>query len=100
MPIVHFEKENKSVEVNSCWNLRKVAQKSGVNLYSGIHKIFNCHGMGLCGSCAVDVDDETALSPKRRGEEKLLIKNNLNNGKTRLACQCLVYKDAKVTTRG
>jgi ferredoxin len=53
MPTVKFVNEKKSVEVPQGANLRKEALKNGVNVYWGPHKVFNCHGLGNCGSCKV-----------------------------------------------
>ena len=60
MPIVKFVKEKKEIEVPKGANLRKEALKAGINLYQGmngigasINKVFNCHGLGQCGTCRV-----------------------------------------------
>ena len=62
MPIVKFTKENKEIEVAEGENLRKAALKAGVNLYQGINglgaslnKFANCHGIGACGMCRVNI---------------------------------------------
>jgi ferredoxin len=60
MPIVRFIKEKKEIEVPEGANLRHEAMKAGINLYQGLNgrgaalnKIFNCHGIGVCGTCRV-----------------------------------------------
>ena len=62
MPIVKFTKENKEIEVPYGANLRKEAVKAGINVHQGvngfgaaINKVFNCHGLGQCGTCRVNI---------------------------------------------
>ena len=60
MPTITFVNEKKEIQVPEGANLRKEALKVGVNLYHGfngigasLNRIFNCHGLGLCGTCRV-----------------------------------------------
>ena len=53
MPSVKFVSEKKTIEVPEGANLRQEALKAGIELYPGIHRIFNCHGLRQCGSCCV-----------------------------------------------
>ena len=53
MPKVKFVNEKVTVDANPGEDLRTVARKNGVQLYSGPHKIVNCMGMGTCCSCNV-----------------------------------------------
>ena len=60
MPLVKFTKEKKEIEVPAGANLRTEAIKAGINLNLGLNgvgasmnRIFNCKGMGLCGTCRV-----------------------------------------------
>jgi ferredoxin len=53
MPNIKFLKEKKEVSCQPGENLRRVARREGVQLYPGIHRIFNCQGFGQCGSCRV-----------------------------------------------
>ena len=62
MPIVKFVKEKKEIEVPEGANLRKEAMKAGINLYqglnglgAGLNQVVNCRGMGMCGSCRVNI---------------------------------------------
>ena len=64
MPVIKFVKENKEVEVPEGENLRQAAIKAGINLHQGLNgmgqslnKIFNCHGLGGCGTCRVLVKE-------------------------------------------
>jgi ferredoxin len=60
MPTIKFVNEKKEIQVSDGANLRQEAQKAGVNLYYGfngagqtLNKLFNCHGLGMCGTCRV-----------------------------------------------
>ena len=53
MPKVTFVTEKKDIEVGVGANLRQEAMKAGVQVYKGLRKVLNCHGLGLCGSCKV-----------------------------------------------
>lgn len=60
MPIIKFIKEKKEIEVPVGANLRNAAIDAGINLHqglngvgAGLNKVFNCHGLGLCGTCRV-----------------------------------------------
>jgi ferredoxin len=53
MPSVKFVNEKKTIEVSEGANLRKEALKAGIELYPGVHRIFNCHGFRQCASCRV-----------------------------------------------
>ena len=62
MPTVKFVKENKEVEVADGTTIRQAAKEAGINTNQGVNgfgetmnKIFNCHGLGMCGTCRVNV---------------------------------------------
>jgi ferredoxin len=62
MPTIKFIKEKKEIQVPAGSNLRKEAIKAGINLYPGINgfgaavnKVVNCHGLGACGTCRVNI---------------------------------------------
>ena len=62
MPIVKFINEKKEIEVPEGANLRNEAKKAGINLNCGVNgylasanKIVNCHGIGACGTCRVNI---------------------------------------------
>lgn len=62
MPVIKFIKEQKEIEVPEGANLRKEAIKAGVNVHQGlngmgasINKYMNCHGLGQCGTCRVNI---------------------------------------------
>ena len=53
MPKVKFVNEKITADATEGEDIRKVALRSGVQLYSGPHKIVNCMGFGTCCSCNV-----------------------------------------------
>lgn len=62
MPTIKFVKENKEIKVPAGANLRKEAIKAGINVHQGINgigasanKFLNCHGLGQCGTCRVNI---------------------------------------------
>jgi ferredoxin len=62
MPLVKFIKENKEIDVPAGSNLRKEAMKAGINVHQGLNgfgaslnKFANCHGLGQCGTCRVNI---------------------------------------------
>lgn len=100
MPVVKFVNEGREFKVNSGVNVRKLARKNGIQIYRGLYKIFNCHGLGLCGTCVVEIDpDNPHVSPKRRTEAWLLKKRKMNGENRRLACACQVYGEGEVPVK-
>lgn len=53
MPKVVIANEKREVEVPEGANLRVALRSQGVQLYKGLHKLANCRGLGLCGTCHV-----------------------------------------------
>lgn len=113
MPIVNFVNEKKQVQVPEGANLRVEALKAGIKLYNGINgyfarvnEVFNCHGLGLCGTCRVLI----TKGMENAGPMSLIEKANFkagpavfayigNDDKMRLACQTKVLGDMDVVTR-
>ena len=107
MPTVKFTNEKKSVEVGDGSNLRKVALKNGVQIYSGPHALVNCRGLGQCGSCTVLVKSGN-VSRKRWWEKvravlgpllSLKLLSHTGDGEVRLACQTRVHGDCEISTK-
>lgn len=99
MPLVFFEREGKTVNTNSGWKLRKLAQKNGVEVYKGINKLINCRGNGMCGTCMMEVYPNKAgdVNPRTAMEEKKLKK--YTNPHLRLSCQVVVHGNIRVKTQ-
>lgn len=99
MPKVIFPNEGMSIEVPAGTNLRQAALSRGINLYPPLRRFLNCHGLGFCGTCKVEVSDCKALDPvdKTRAEKKHTF-HTPDWSKIRLACQCKVQGDLIVRT--
>ena len=95
MPYVTFEKEGKTISCNAGVNLRKLAKKNRIHIYSGIDNLINCRGHGLCGTCEVEIVEAEGLSPRTRMEEIKLKDRPLER---RLSCQVVVHGDMVVRT--
>ena len=91
---VTFTNSGKTVECPTHTNLRQLAIQNDIDLYNGIAKYTNCEGMGLCGTCTVEVTPRGATTVKGAKEKLrfLQLKGNL-----RLSCQVQVLDDITVT---
>lgn len=109
MPKITFVKEKKTIDVPAGANLRAEARKAGIELYKGPHKLVNCLGFGLCGSCRVYVKKGQENVSKPGVVENFTVKSGLNpepffaylghENELRLACQCRVNGDIEVETQ-
>jgi ferredoxin len=103
MPKVFFVNEKQEVEVPAGGNLRQAARAAGIQVYAGIHKLLNCHGLGMCGTCRVLVKKGMEnLSPKGRLERfKLATMMSAigHEDEMRLSCQVQVNGDCSVVSR-
>ncbi len=99
MALVYFEREGKTLNVNSGQNLRKLAIANGISLYRGVYKLLNCRGQGLCGTCLVEVyaNRPADLNPRTAMEEQQL--KDYSNPNLRLACQVRVHGSVQVKTQ-
>ena len=99
MPLVFFEREGKTLNVNAGWNLRKLAKANGIEVYHGFAKIYNCRGLGICGTCKMEVFTQKIgdVSPRTAMEEKKL--KDFSNPNLRLSCQVTVHGNIRVKTQ-
>ena len=110
MPTINFVNEKVTAEAQPGEDIRTVAMKNGVQLYEGPHKVVNCMGFGLCGSCSVSVRNGSGNCTPRTLRERFvakwltpvpvfLLKLISNPDKdVRLACQAKVTGDVEVET--
>jgi ferredoxin len=93
MPTVTFEGER--IECEAGTRLRRVLLDAGVSPHNGPTAL-SCHGMGTCGTCAVEiegaVDDPTARERARLG-----VPPHSPDGGLRLACRVRVTDDLQLT---
>ncbi len=136
MPKVVFQigKEKKEVEVAEGANLRDAAIKAGIQVNFEVidtpggllGRVFNCHGLGFCGTCRVlvkkgaenlapkgtrpeqwkQLHEKVAAGQAKAGRtlpERITIARMLSaigyEDEMRLACQVQVYGDCTVETR-
>jgi len=97
MPTADFYFEKKKVEVGQNANLRGVALANDIDLYEGPFKLQNCHGLGLCGTCVVEIlEGMENLTPRTKAENSKL--KGLSPT-LRLSCQCKLLGDVSVITQ-
>jgi ferredoxin len=103
MPKVVFVKEKKEIAVPEGANLRLAAREQGVQLYPWLHRLLNCHGLGLCGTCRVLVTKGMEnLSPKTTVERiklGMMLSSIGHENEMRLSCQVRVNGDCTVETQ-
>ena len=103
MPKVFLVNEKREIEVEQGANLREACRKQGVEVYPGLNRYLNCHGLGLCGTCRVLVKKGMEnLSPKGR-RERIKLGSMLSSigqeEEMRLSCQVQVNGDCSIQTK-
>ena len=102
MPTITFVKEKVTADAEQGDDIRAVARRSGVQLYSGPHKVVNCMGFGHCCSCNVIIkkgiencSSKGFLERLWKWANPLLCLKILSNPDkdVRLACQAKVHGD-------
>ena len=94
MPIVHFA--GQSIECPHGANLRVVLVRARLPLYNSASQAFNCRGRGACGTCAVRIEGEVS-EPTGAEKVRLALPPHNRDSGLRLACQCKVLGDLKIT---
>ena len=116
MPLIKFIKEKREIEVQRGANLRAEALRAGINLYPGfngfgasLNKLLNCHGLGVCGTCRVNIvkgmENTSPLGTIEKARFRIPIPDPLpclayigNQHQMRLACATEVNGDIEVET--
>jgi ferredoxin len=91
---VHFERENRTIQVEPGENLRQAAIRNKFSIYANIHKVLNCRGRALCTACTVHIISGKVEPRNEKETEKLAKKPD----GFRLACQVTVNDDLVVKT--
>ena len=91
---VHFERENRTIQVEPGENLRQAAIRNKFSIYANIHKVLNCRGRGLCTACSVQIISGK-VEPRNETETAKLAKKPAD---FRMACQIPVNDDLIVKT--
>jgi ferredoxin len=76
-------------------NLRQLLLQHNIDLYNGNAKLINCHGIGTCGTCAVEISGELASANWREQARCALPPHRASKGR-RLACQIQVTADLEI----
>jgi len=93
LPTVQFA--GKCVECPVGANLRMVLLRARLPLYTRVAEALHCRGLGLCGTCAVQV--QGAVSEPTPAElRRLRLPPHAAGAGLRLACQCTVLGDLRV----
>lgn len=88
--------QGKTIECESGANLRQVLLKNGIDLYNGNSTVINCHGLGTCGTCAVEIEGDVSEMEWREKTRLSLPPHNPDKSR-RLSCQVRVLGDIRVT---
>lgn len=91
---VTFTNTGTTIECPKYTNLRDLAIQHDIELYNGLARYTNCEGMGLCGTCTVEVTPHDHVSVKGAKEKFRFVQLK---GNLRLSCQCQVLGDIEVT---
>ncbi len=94
MPTIHFA--GQTVECPEGANLRFVLLRARLPLYHRVARAVHCRGRGTCGTCAVKIEGEVSEPTSAERLRLSLPPHNSESG-LRLACQCKVLGDLKVT---
>ncbi len=107
MPAIHFENEQKSLNVLPGTNLRTAALKSGIHLYKPLSRVFHVNfAVGPikfpCGSDIIEVVDGKGINPRTPEEADVISGRFIVKRKVpptaRLACLVNVNGDVVVRT--
>jgi ferredoxin len=77
-------------------NLRLVLVRARLPLYNDAARALNCRGRGVCGTCAVRIEGPVSEATAAERLRLRLPPHDLEGG-LRLACQCKVLGDLRVT---
>lgn len=88
--------QGKTLQCERGENLRHVLLQQGIDLYNSQARLINCHGIGTCGTCAVEIEGEVSeMGWRERGRLSLPPHDPTQN--RRLACQVSVLGDIRIT---
>jgi len=97
MPTVTVEGRTFTCETGA--NLRQVLLANQGPVYNGAAQVINCHGLGTCGTCAVEIEGPVSEMGQREKMRLSLPPHNLQRNR-RLACQTKVLGDITVIKHG
>jgi len=94
MPKIEFA--GRTVECLEGANLRMVLLHARLPLYTRVAKAIHCRGNGTCGTCAVRIEGPVS-EPSAAELKRLKFPPHKAESGLRLACQCSVLGDLKIT---
>ena len=94
MPTVQFDE--RSIECPQGANLRMVLLRARLPLYHSVSRALHCRGRGICGTCAVRIEGPVS-EPTEAEQRRLRRRPHDPASGLRLACQCSVLGDIRVT---
>ena len=95
VPTVEYAGETIECETGAV--LRDVLLDADLPVHNG-PRLVSCHGLGSCGTCAVEVEGD-AGGPTRRERVRKSVPPHSPNSDLRLACQVRVTDDLVVSKR-
>jgi len=100
MPTIRFQ--GRATICKPGTTLRSALLDAGMTPHHVAVSMLNCHGLGTCGTCAVQVDgDKDATSPPTTRERwRLGFPPHRRDAGLRLACQCRISGDVDVRKHG
>jgi ferredoxin len=94
VPTIRFA--GQTVECPHGANLRVVLLRARLPLYTRVAEALHCRGRGVCGTCAVRVEGPVS-EPTPAEIRRLRMPPHDPDAGLRLACQCKVLGDVRVT---
>ncbi len=85
--------ETQTFKVGYGANLRQAAFYAGVEMYKGMNKLINCRGLGVCGTCLIEVEPA-----ENAGDQTFIEKLHKLEPNQKLGCRAKVWGDLAVTT--
>ncbi|WP_254532134.1 2Fe-2S iron-sulfur cluster-binding protein [Natrinema gelatinilyticum] len=94
MPTVEFEGE--TIEADTGDNLRRTLLDAGLSPHNGAAQYANCHGNGICGTCAVEIVAGEVAEPTGQERRRLKLPPHSLDSGLRLSCQLPIEDDLVV----
>lgn len=100
MPTIRFQGRETVCAVGT--RLRDALLDAGLTPHHPAMTVVNCHGLGTCGTCAVEVRGQggAVTEPTALEGWRLSFPPHRTDRGLRLACQCRVIGDVEVVKHG
>jgi len=85
--------ETKTFKAGLGANLRQAALYADVELYKGMHKFTNCRGLGVCGTCLIEVEPI-----ENAGNQTFIEKLHKLEPNQKLGCRAKIWGDLTIKT--